>query len=128
MQRFLRMQTFFKLLFLSTLTFAAACSKNSPDSNTPQGTEGGSAASVTEAGACKAGGSPQTEGAACGATYEGCCYPDAAAACAAAGCAEGCVQAESMPVQVSCPGGTAPAGEGTTDPNSPTSTTPSSPQ
>jgi hypothetical protein len=104
------MRTFIKLLFLSALV-TAGCSKksNSPEPAAPTGAEGGSADTVL-AGTCKDGGSPQAEGATCAAIFEGCCYPDPAAACAAAGCAEDCIQAESLPVQVSCPAKTdAPA-------------------
>jgi hypothetical protein len=100
------MRSFTKILFLSAfLTFSgAACSKksNTAEPVTPSGATGGSAEG-TAGESCPAGGQPQAEGVACGAIYKACCFPDAAAACAAAGCAEQCVQAESLPVQVSCP-------------------------
>lgn len=84
-------------LLLSTILALAGCSKKSTTAEpvTPSG--------ATPA-ACPAGGQPQAEGVSCGAIYKGCCFPDAAAACAAGGCGEQCVQAESLPVQVSCPG------------------------
>ncbi len=98
------MRTFIKLLLLSTLAFGCSKKSTSPEPAAPTGAEGGSAEGTVLAGSCKAGGAPQAEGAACAAIFEGCCYPDPAAACAAAGCADTCVQAESLPVQVSCPG------------------------
>jgi hypothetical protein len=93
-----------KLFFLAALATAGACGgkSKSPEPMAPAGSNGGSA-DGTQQTVCASGGSPQAEGTACGAVFKGCCYADAPTACAAAGCAEGCVQAESMPVQVSCP-------------------------
>lgn len=51
---------------------------------------------------CAAGGTPRAEAKECGAVFEGCCFADGAAACAAAGCGDQCLQQESWPVQVSC--------------------------
>lgn len=51
---------------------------------------------------CPAGGTPRAEAKECGAVFQGCCFADGAAACAAAGCADQCLQQESWPVQVSC--------------------------
>lgn len=98
------MRTFIKLFFLATLATAGACGGKSKaaEPEVPAGTTGGSAEGTQDT-ACPDGGTAQAEGVTCGATYKGCCYADAAAACTAAGCGESCVQAESMPVQVSCP-------------------------
>lgn len=101
------MRSFTKTFFLSallSLSLAGACSKksNTAEPVTPNGAAGGSAEGTSPAD-CPAGGQPQAEGVACGAIYKGCCFADAAAACATAGCGDQCVQAESMPVQVSCP-------------------------
>lgn len=57
-----------------------------------------------QAGGCKAGGTTWN-GKHEGCLYEvaGCCYPDAAAACTAAGCeSDGCQILESAPAQVVC--------------------------
>lgn len=112
MPRLSRMRTFIKLFFLATIATAGvtagACGGKSKaaEEPTPSGVAGGSADGTQDTVCANGGtpaGSPDAQTAACGATYKGCCYADAAAACAAAGCAENCVQAESMPVQVSCP-------------------------
>lgn len=55
---------------------------------------------------CPAGSVPQAESKDakdCGAVFNGCCFADGAAACAAAGCGDQCLQKESYPVQVACP-------------------------
>lgn len=109
MRRLLLMRTFIKLFLFATLATAGACggkSKAAAEEPTPSGAAGGSADGTQDT-VCENGGTPagtpDAQTASCGATYKGCCYVDAAAACTAAGCAENCVQAESMPVQVSCP-------------------------
>lgn len=104
------MHSFLKILCLSAFLSLAGCSKksNTAEPVTPNGAEGGSAEGSTQA-SCPEGGQPQAEGVTCGAIYKGCCFADAATACATAGCGDKCVQAESMPVQVSCQEGDAAA-------------------
>jgi hypothetical protein len=92
------MRTIFSLLFVLAV---ASCSKkaSAPAPATPV-----DPASGTMVASCPAGGSPQSDAPACGAVYKGCCFADATAACAASGCGDKCLQQESMPVQVACPG------------------------
>ena len=99
------MRTALTLLFLSTLAIGCSKKDNMAAPVTPD---------TTVAKSCPTGGEAQAEGVVCsGATFDGCCFPDAMSACAAAGCADTCVQAETMPVQVSCPADEgAPAEEG----------------
>lgn len=94
------MRTFLKLFFLTAIAAAGACGGKSKAAEEPTPSGDNSKAPV-----CGPGGTPVGSPATvvCGATYDGCCYSAAATACAAAGCAENCIQAESMPVQVSCP-------------------------
>ncbi len=86
--------TMHKLLAVALLSIAlSACSKNdvapptTPSAVTPS---------------CPAGGTPRAEAKECGAVFQECCFADGAAACAAAGCGDQCLQQESWPVQVSC--------------------------
>ncbi|MCR9164826.1 MAG: hypothetical protein ACE37F_15105 [Nannocystaceae bacterium] len=67
-------------------------------------TDAPTATPAADAGGCKAGGTAW-DGKHEGCLYEvaGCCYGDAAAACAAAGCdGDGCQILESAPAQVAC--------------------------
>jgi hypothetical protein len=93
------------LLHVFLVVALAACSKkaNSPAPVTP------TPADATMMASCPAGGTPQADSPSCGAVYKGCCFADPAAACAASSCGDKCVQQESMPVQVSCPGEEEPA-------------------
>jgi hypothetical protein len=76
-----------------------------PIGTVPVGIEG-SVCCAASASTCADGGWPQPKGEiakGCEAIHGGCCYPDAASACAAAGCAaDSCTVMESYPAQVSC--------------------------
>lgn|GEM_PF-6150417 len=79
------------------------------DDPDPEGAEPGNAESPelvpqTDASGCKPSGTPW-DGKHAGCLYEvdGCCYPDAPSACAAAGCeGGGCQVLESAPAQITC--------------------------
>src|SRR5262245_61335081 len=105
MKRFSGMRSFPKIFLLSAFLSLslAGCSKksNTAEPVTPSSVPLGSTEGTPPLN-CPEGGMPQAEGLACGAIYKGCCFPDSIAACASAGCSETCIQAESMPVQVSC--------------------------
>lgn len=89
------MQAMKKLVLIALLSIAlGACSKKE-SAPAP-------AAPTAVSPSCSAGGTPQAEAKECGAVFQGCCFADGAAACAAAGCGDQCLQQESWPVQVSC--------------------------
>lgn len=83
-----------KVFFVTALLLSLACSKRdaTPVPVTPTAVEP----------SCPAGGAPRAQAKECGAVFQGCCFVDGAAACAAAGCADHCLQQESWPVQVAC--------------------------